>query len=588
MEGGATAGADQGRGAGGGARARLPAALAALLALAHAALALDAASRLSATYDEPYYATAGYARLTAGATALNPEHPPAGKLLLGAAWLGADLPDARGVRGFAAGDQWVFGPHLLFGQPERAEALLLRARAAVAILSGLVVLLVFAAGRRWFGAWAGLLGAALYALDPLVVANASLATLDLPVTAALFAAVLLSARALAAPRPARLLAAGAAAGLALATKGTGLAVLPALAPLWAAPWLGPAPADRDGWRLRTLALAALLAVAALAAALACLPEGPGAILRALALQRGHAAGGHLSWLLGERQLHCSPAFFPLAALIKAPLPTLAATALGLGLAAWSARRAPERAVALLLPPAILLGAAVAGGICNGLRQLLPAAPFLAVAAGGGLAWLVERLPARRAGALLAGAAVAWVAAGTLRVHPHELTWSNELAGGPTRTWERLSDANVDWGQALPALAEELRRRPVRRLWLDYFGTAFPPAHGAARYRRVRDARFLASYALAEPRLDGPEPGGQELLAVSATSLVDLYAASGDLHAWLRARTPVAFPGNAIFLYDLTGDAPGHRALATMAARAGDQLTAAEASARAEALERGAR
>ncbi|MGA8890067.1 MAG: glycosyltransferase family 39 protein, partial [Anaeromyxobacteraceae bacterium] len=200
-------------------------AAAALLAL-HAGLVLHQASIQSTTYDEPYYAPAGWARLLTGAN-LNPEHPPAVKLWLGASWLGAGLPDPRGIAGFAARDQWTFGPHLLYRDPARAPALLFRARAAVVLLSVLLGLGVFLAARRAFGDPASLLALALYALDPLAVAHAGLATLDLGTAAAIFGAVALSWVALDAGGW-RLALAAAATGLALASKGTGVVVLPVL------------------------------------------------------------------------------------------------------------------------------------------------------------------------------------------------------------------------------------------------------------------------------------------------------------------------------------------------------------------------
>ena len=96
--------------------------LAAALVALHAGLALHQAGIQSATYDEPYYATAGWARLAGGKGGLNPEHPPAVKLWLGASWLGAGLPPPAGVPGFEAADQWTFGPRALYRDPARAPA----------------------------------------------------------------------------------------------------------------------------------------------------------------------------------------------------------------------------------------------------------------------------------------------------------------------------------------------------------------------------------------------------------------------------------------------------------------------------------
>jgi hypothetical protein len=568
------------------ARRALGPALAAALVALHAGLALQQATVQSATYDEPYYATAGWARLVAGKVGLNPEHPPAVKLWLGASWLGAaGLPAPAEIPGFAAADQWTFGPRALYRDPARAPWLLFRARASVVLLSVLLAVGVWLAARRAFGGPAGLLALALYALDPLVVANAGLATLDLGASAAIFAAVTLSWVALDGGRAATVAAAGVATGLALASKGTGVVVLPVLALLAVAPAARRGAAAGGVLRARALRALAVGAVGAVALALACLPEGPAGWWRALVLQREHAlATGHATWAMGLQTMNCWAWWFPFAWLVKTPLALLVATGAGAALVAWRARQSPEAAVAILATPALLLAASMSAGICNGVRQLLPAVPFLAVAGGGALAVLSRNLPGRlAAGALLASMAVALV-----RVHPDAITYSNEVAGGPSRTWRLLTDSNVDWGQSLPGLADALRDVPVRRLWLDYVGTAWPPAHGVPRFRKVQDWRFRAGAVLPVPRQDGPDAEGRELLAVSATCLVDAYVAETDLHAWLRERKPWRWAGNAIAVYDLTGDAEAYRSLARMAERMRDPVTAAEAAARAREIEAGAR
>ena len=63
-------------------------------------------------------------------------------------------------------------------------------------------------------------------------------------------------------------------------------------------------------------------------------------------------------------------------------------------------------------------------------------------------------------------------------------------------------------------------------------------------------------------------------------------AEGDLHAWLRERTPWRWAGNSIALYDITDDAEAHRQLARMAERMRDPLTATEARRRAVEIEAG--
>ncbi len=567
----------QGRG-----RPRVVTALAAALVAVHAGLVLHQASVQTPTYDEPYYPSSGWARLVAGDTRLNAEHPPVVKLWLGASWLGAGLPPPRDIPGFRTGDQWTFGPRTLYQDPARAQALLLRARASVLLLSVLLAVGVFLAARRAFGEGAALLALALYVLDPLVVANAGLATLDLGAAAAIFAAVTLSWVALDSGKALHLALAAPATGLALGSKGTGIVTLPVLALLAVAPAIRSGGAAPGELRRRALRALAVLAGGAVVLAVVTLPEGPAGWWRALDWQRRHAIAGHATWAMGLQTMQCWPWFFPFAWLVKTPVALLAATGAGALLVALRVRRDPTTGVALLAAPLVLLTVSVVSGICNGVRQLLPATPFLAVAAGGALAALGRSRP----GKLAAGAILVVLAAALLLVHPNAITYANEVAGGPSGTWRLLTDSNVDWGQSVGQLAQEVRGLPVQRLWFDYFGTAWPPAHGLDRYRKVQDWRFTAGAALPAPRRDGPDPRGRELYAVSATCLVDAYVRETDLHAWLRARQPRSWVGNSIALFDITGDAEAYRQMARMAERMGDPITAVEAAARVREIEAG--
>jgi len=58
-----------------------------------------------------------------------------------------------------------------------------------------------------------------------------------------------------------------------------------------------------------------------------------------------------------------------------------------------------------------------------------------------------------------------------RIHPHELSYFNAFAGGPSGGARILTDSNVDWGLDLRRLRAELARRGVRKedLTVSYFG-----------------------------------------------------------------------------------------------------------------------
>jgi hypothetical protein len=61
------------------------------------------------------------------------------------------------------------------------------------------------------------------------------------------------------------------------------------------------------------------------------------------------------------------------------------------------------------------------------------------------------------------------AAEIARIHPHELSYFNALAGGPVGGRKVLSDSNLDWGLDLKRLAAEMRRRGASKPTVAYFG-----------------------------------------------------------------------------------------------------------------------
>jgi len=164
-------------------------------------------------------------------------------------------------------------------------------------------------------------------------------------------------------------------------------------------------------------------------------------------------------------------YLPAALLVKTPLGMLALWAAG-AVAVVAVRRLRPAAPYLLVPTAVLLGAAMTGSRDFGTRYAIFVPMFLAVAAAGFLAvrW--------RWAAVVTGALVLFVAGSSLRTYPFYLPYSNEAFGGPDQTHLRLHDSNVDWGQDLGRLADRLRERyPGERIWLVYKGAGVPSYYG---------------------------------------------------------------------------------------------------------------
>lgn len=78
---------------------------------------------------------------------------------------------------------------------------------------------------------------------------------------------------------------------------------------------------------------------------------------------------------------------------------------------------------------------------------------------------------------LAVALVALVGLETARTAPWYLSFFNAAVGGPGGGYRIVNDSNVDWGQGLIALREEMARRGITRIHLAYHGTVDPAIYG---------------------------------------------------------------------------------------------------------------
>ncbi|WP_369393996.1 phospholipid carrier-dependent glycosyltransferase [Streptomyces sp. CG1] len=216
-------------------------------------------------------------------------------------------------------------------------------------------------------------------------------------------------------------------------------------------------------------------------------------------------------------------YLPAALLVKTPLGLLALGAAG-AVAAVALRRLRPAAPYLLLPPGVLLAAAMTGSRDFGTRYALFVPMFLAVAAA-----CVPR-PGRRWTTAVTAALVLWTAVSSLRTFPYYLPYSNEAFGGPAHTHRLLHDSNVDWGQDLGRLADRLRERyPHERVWLVYKGSGVPSYYGI----HATDPRTV------------PTRQVHGLLAVSDSALVKARGRLADL---VGSSRPAGDVGRSISLY----------------------------------------
>lgn len=448
----------------------------------------------SPTFDEPIHLFAGHEYAAEGTYWLNPEHPPLLKLLAGA---------SLGTVGFRTPSQGVPGPRALprhfvtcfvtwlYRNVVPADVLLACGRRPFPFLFAVLVLCVWGSARSLSGPGAGILAAGLIALEPNFVGHAGVIHTDVGAALTMTAAVVLALFAVEKGSVAWWGAAGVALGVALAAKFTAVLLVP-LFPLLP---LVQAVAGRPRPEARRVVRGLLGSLLALGAALAVLwgayawclrnmpaPDAEEAVRlflldrqaprseveRIAALSRfspplGHYVAGlagvellsehgrGTNFFHGETSEHAFPLYFPAAFLLKTTPSFLVFTLAVFVLGGRELFR--FRTLALLLPAAAVMGAAMLSRFNIGVRHILPVYPLLAIAGAGILAERLPRLFPLAAGALLLGSATS-----LFLTHPNEMSYFNFIAGGTEGGERWFSDSNVDWGQDLKRLGATLREK----------------------------------------------------------------------------------------------------------------------------------
>jgi hypothetical protein len=500
------------------------------------------------TIDEPVYLGTAVVYQQQHSLRYNSEHPPLGKLVIGA---GLGFADPR-LDPTVNDSQTALGRRLLYESGNDPRRLLLFARLPVIVLTLLFGLVVFGFARDLAGPVGGLVALALYAFSPNLVAHGSLATLDVPAAGFVLTSLWLLWRARRRPLP-YLPLAGAALGAAVATKMSTLAVVPVMMLLagWSV-WYARRDDRRVAARLALGATAGLgVAVVAVGVVWASYlavdpqlfwitPEYVPAVdgLRGLVVDRlpfpqpyrdgmriqfGLEDATWTGYLFGQTYQGSLWYYLPAALLVKTPLGALALWLAGAA-AMLAVPRLRPAAPYLLLPAAVLLAVAMAGSRDLGVRYAIFVPMLLAVVAAAVTTVRWRWAPVATAALLLL------VAVSSLRTFPYYLPYANEAFGGPSQTYRHLHDSNVDWGQDLGRLADRLRDRyPGQRVWLVYKGSGVPSYYGIEA---------------PDPRAVPPELV-HGLLVVSNSAAA---RATGRLAALIDSSEPIDQVGHSITIY----------------------------------------
>ena len=518
--------------------------------------ALGSAAANSAAFDEPYHLGAGYAYLRTGDVRLNSDHPPLIDAWVAAPLLLLDPHLPLESSAWQQAEYGSFGDVFLWqANPGLALRLIWLGRlpnVALAILLG-------AALFRWTsevsGRWPALLALTLYVLDPGIVAHASLGTNDLGVAAMLFFATWTWWRWLERPSVVRLVVAGLLAGAACVSKHSGLIIGPIalLLALTHRPAEGRLPRAPRLWRQRAAGLIGVAAICGLTIwavygfSVANGLPAP-AFWKGILFQGDRLINGQPAYALGRVWPNGVWFYYPLALLLKTPWPVLLLS--GLGLLVLAQRRAVRVLGPILLPMAIFAVAAEASALQLGHRFLLPLLPFMFRLAGQaimGIPWPLQRRQDAILLVVVIGLTI-WLALDAVAIYPHHLSFFNDLAGGAANADRYLVDANLDWGQDLPALKATMQARHIPYVHLGYFGSAIPDIYGIRYWPAPGFLHFVDGPESMAFNPYTPDPGWY---AISRTSLRQgLVLTHPDLYACFRSRLHDTRAGYSINLYNV--------------------------------------
>lgn len=567
-----------------------------ILLLAAFAQMLYTARHTSQTIDEGLHITSGATMLRSGDYRLVEEHPPLLKLWMALpllpldlgdftafpAWEEAAIPTAESLPLLTLTQQWLY--------PYTPQERVIFAARGMNALWGVLLLALIARWSRDLWGGGGLLAVACAAFDPNLIAHGAVAGTDLGAACFILAGAWAGARFLRRPTRERAALAGGLLGLALAAKLTAALLGPPLA-LAGLLRLWRSPRDQRGKLIgHTLLLLGMTALALWAVYGFEVGHAPGlaapipAPSHAIPWMRllEHSAGGHQAYLLGRNSHFGWPHYFPVAFLIKTPLPLL--LLIGLRIINGKKRmangewRIPNSKfqipnskfdvsrLTLSAFPLFYLLISLTSSLNIGYRHLLPVLPFLYVGMGN-LEWGMGKKK-RRAGvaarpltphAVLITGILIWLAVGTLAILPYPLSYFNELVGGPEEGWRYLADSNTDWGQGYKALAAFQADNALGPVQLAAF-VFFDPAIYGVDYTPLTPlggdtpAIFPARFA--------PPPGEY---VISATPLNGIPTADPEMYDWFRWRAPDAKIAHALFYYRVTPEETATAWLAQCAA-----------------------
>jgi 4-amino-4-deoxy-L-arabinose transferase-like glycosyltransferase len=439
--------------------------------------------------DEPYHISAAVGLYDTHKLISGIEQPPVSRLVAAIPLYlsGVHLPvQSRGSAVIGEPETYVQGTDELLHSRVPYEVILRRVRLAMLVFSALTLVFLYLLGRWLIGEIPALLATVFFSTDPTFLGHSMWVCTDMAACAGYLAAAYFGTRWVLYRGTGRAAAAATAVALAFSSKFSCFIVLPGLVVLMLVRPLPRMIATRQwDWktlvrrwpRLREVAVFCVVGFFVVWATYLFnvgtlndqtafgpsnkfwatwqklpqvikntpipMPSLPLGIIKLI----GHLRYGHWAYLNGQYRLQGWWFYFPETLVLKSPLALLAGLLIA-GLLLFKRPR-PQlmTVIALLIPPAIFMAAAMKSNVDIGIRHILPVIPFLYLIVAS------QFVRARLTPLLLVLICVAFVE--TAAARPDYESFYNIAAGGEAGGGKYLSDSNIEWGQYVGELSRWL-------------------------------------------------------------------------------------------------------------------------------------
>lgn len=555
----------------------------------------------SGTTDEVAHIPAGYTYDKAQDYRLNPEHPPIAKAIAGIPLLFLKLKGPFNDWSWQAANQWEAGWDFLYEEGNNADQMLIFARTPMIILTLLLGLVIFFWVRSLYGNKVALIILLFFSFCPNFIAHGHLVTTDIAATLGFAIGVWGFINFLEKKTWGSLIIAGVLFGVAQGLKFSCILLLPIFFLILIVkvvmerkklPWssnfgrlfgksliglvigfvvvwiiyipfvwnMPPAVEHKvieENLRPdepRTLPLRNLLHK--FEGNRATRPAGH--YLLGLSYILGRTAGGNATFIIGYFSDKGISWYFPVAWLLKVPLPITFLMLYGIVLLITRGIRGPTRLGSrgrqtdawrlwyLFIPFAIYWAITLKGSLNIGIRHLFPTMPFVYLFIARTIYPILNPKIFKLKGfavivpKIALGILIIWFIIGSVITYPSYLGYFNELTLGRPKN-EFLVDSNLDWGQDLKRLANYVNAHPeIDRLRIDYFGGGVP-------------SYYMPAEKLIDWHSDqGPTTGW---FAISSTffqfsKMYGVMEGKWD-YSWLEPFEPIKVFGGSIMLYHIT-------------------------------------